>query len=78
MPMNMEAEKISPHFLSRFSMEIMPFCSFLPIRGTSQMPTMMLTVMTQAMVTYWVAFRLATWPKVRPMALSALEAAMVS
>ena len=50
--MNMEAEKMSPHFLSLFSREIMPFCSFLPMRGTSQMPTIMLTVITEAMVTY--------------------------
>ena len=76
--MNMEAEKMSLHFLSRFPREIMPFCSFLPTTGTSQMPTMMLTVMTQAMVTYWEAVRALTCPKVRPMALSALVAAMVS
>ena len=76
--MNMEAEKILPHFLSRFSREIMPFCSFFPISGTSQMPTMMLSVMTLAMVTYWVAVRALTCPKVRPMALSAFVAAIVS
>ena len=76
--MNIEAEKISPHFLSRFSMFIMPVCSFLPTSGTSHMPTMMLMVMTQAMVTYCCAVSAETCPNTRPMALSALEAAMVS
>lgn len=33
----------------------MPLCIFLHTTGTSQMPTMMLTVMTMEMVTYWVA-----------------------
>ena len=42
------------------------------------MPIMMLTVITEATVTYWLAVILVTWPKTRPMALSALVAAMVS
>ena len=78
MPMNIEAEKISPHFLSRFSILIMPVCRCLPTMATSQMPTMMLMVMTQAMVTYCEAVRLSTWPNTSPIAPSALEAAMVS
>ena len=76
--MNMELEKISLHFLSRPSMEIMPLSSRLHTTGTSQIPTRMLTVITSATVTYWEAVRLVTCPKVRPMARSALEAAMVS
>ena len=78
MPMNIEAEKISPHFLSRFSSVIMPFRSLSPMSGTSQIPIIMLTVITAAIVTYCCAVSELTWPKVRPIVLSAFVAAIVS
>ena len=56
----------------------MPLISFSPISGTSQIPVMMLIVITEAIVTYCCAVSALTRPKVRPMALSALVAAMVS
>ena len=76
--MNMDAERISAHFLSRFSSLSMPYCILRQTTGTSHIPTMMLSVMTAAMVTYWVAVSALTCPNTRPMALSALLAAMVS
>ena len=78
MPRKREAEKISPHFRSRFSRSIIPPISFLPTTGTSQMPTMMPIVITAETVTYCVAERLVTSAHSSPMALRAFVAAGVS
>ena len=76
--MNIEAVRISLHFLSRFFNRMIPLRYFLQTSGTIQIPTRMLTVMTAAIVTYWLADRPLTWPKTSPIALSALLAAIVS
>ena len=56
----------------------MPPMSFLPTTGTSQMPTMMPMVITEATVTYCVAVNSVSRAQSRPMALRALAAAGVS
>ena len=56
----------------------MPRSSFLPMTGTSQMPTMMDRVITRAMLTYCWAVRALILPSSKPMALTALDAAMAS
>ena len=57
---------------------IMPPMSFLPTRGTSQMPTMMPIVITAATVTYCEAVSSVSLAYSSPMALRALAAAGVS
>ena len=76
--MNIAFWKISAHLASRFSRVVMPPSSFLPMAGTSQMPTIMDKVMTREMFTNCWAVRLSIFPSVKPMALTAFPAAMAS
>ena len=67
---------MSAHFLSRFSRFIMPFCIFLHIAGTSQIPTMMLIVITRVTVTNCEAFNAAVASI--PIAFAVFSAAIAS
>ena len=78
MPINRELEKVSAHLASRLLRLDMPPSSFLPMTGTSQIPTIIEIVITSKIFRYCCAVNAASEPRERPMADRALLAAMVS
>ena len=70
---------MSDHFLSFFSKLTSPRCIFFPTTGTSQIPTIIETVITMMMVTYCDALiPFASSARVVPIPDAAFAAAIAS